>query len=404
MTTSGASETNRTDPGDLRNSDEIDGVERTRPGERLRIAFLTPVLTVGGAQRVTINIANSLAERGYAVDIVAGHLEGEFVSEIGDAVNAVNLDVPRVPGLGILAGVPHLLSYLESNRPSVLFASRTHTSILAIIACAVSSVDVHLATTEHDPYGWQPKPKDKVAVAIASRIYPLADDVIGVSEGVAESFVSNTRLDSTQTTVLNNPVDISSVQSQASEPVDHEWFTDPAIEPVVSLGRLEPQKSYPTLLEAFTELSESRPRARLVIMGKGSERDRLLSLARTLGIEDRVWFPGYVENPYAYIRRASVFVLSSKAEGLPTVLIEALACGCSIVATDCQYGPREILADGEYGLLVPVGDPTQMAAAIGKAFDDPVPPATCRERAEYFSMDAGGDRYEAYIRDVVDID
>ncbi|MFC6755687.1 MULTISPECIES: glycosyltransferase [Haloarcula] len=365
-----------------------------------RVAFFTPAPDFGGAQRVTVNIANSLADRGHEVDLVAGHLEGEFVSLIGDAVNTVELDVPQVPAAGILAAVPRLVSYLDEHRPEVLFASRTHTNLAAVAAGRLTDADVHVAVTEHSPFTHQPTRKDRVTAALAARLYPYADDVIGVSEGVAETVVQHTGRDRDGTTVLNNPVDIADIRSGAEEPVDHEWLDDPAVEPVVAVGRLKPAKDFGTLLRAFATLRERRPATRLVIVGKGTERDRLEALADRLGVADSVAFTGYTDNPYAYMARASVFAMSSKVEGLPTVLVEALACGCTIVSTDCQYGPREILEDGRYGRLTPVGDPEQMAETLCEALADPTPPERSRERATHFSMAAGADRYESYIQAV----
>jgi glycosyltransferase involved in cell wall biosynthesis len=367
-----------------------------------RVAFFTPAPSFGGAQRVTVTIANSLAKRGHDVDLVVGELAGEFAPIISDAVNTVELDVPDVPAVGILAGIPSLVSYLESRRPAVLFASRTHTNLAAVATGALADVDVHVAITEHSPFDYQDTARDRVTAALASRLYAYADDVITVSEGVARTVVDNTSVSTDGTTVLNNPIDIEAIGEGAEEPVGHDWLDDPELEPIVAVGRLEPVKGFSTLLEAFAALHESRPATRLVVVGKGPHREELASLARELGVADSVSFPGYTDNPYAYMGRASVFVLSSAVEGLPTVLIEALACGCTIVSTDCQYGPREILEDGRYGRLTPVGDAERMADAIGDALEDPTPPERGRERAQHFSMAAGADRYESYIAAVTE--
>lgn len=369
-----------------------------------KIAFFTPAPNYGGAQRVTVNIANSLAERGHDVDLVAGNLRGEFVNDIDDAVRTVDLDVPRVPALGILAGVPHLKSYIESARPQVLFSSRTHTNITAILAARAATAELHVAATEHSDYTQVENLKERVTGALAAQTYRFADDIVAVSKGVAESVVRNTPVSVDETTVLHNPVDIEDVQTTAEKGVNHEWFADPTIETIVSVGRLERQKDLSTLLRAFDRLQESRSEVRLIIVGKGSEREQLESLATSLGIQNAVSFEGYVENPYAYMRGSSVFVLSSQYEGLPTVLIEALACGSSIVATDCPHGPREVLSDGEYGRLTPVGEPDALAATINEALEEPVPGVKSRQRAEDFSMEAGADRYEAYVRRVTATD
>ena len=361
------------------------------------VAFFTPAPDFGGAQRVTVNIANSLAARGHDVDLVAGQLEGEFVSLIDGAVDTVELGLPDVPAAGILAAVPRLVSYLDEARPDVLFASRTHTNLAAVAAGQLTAAAVHVAITEHSPFTHQLTRKDRVTAALAARVYPYADDVIGVSEGVAETVVEHTGLDPDGATVLNNPIDIGDIRSGADEPVDHEWLDDPELEPIVAVGRLKASKDFGTLLRAFAAVHERRPATRLVIVGKGTARDRLETLARDLGVADSVAFTGYTDNPYAYMSRASVFAMPSKVEGLPTVLIEALACGCTIVSTDCQYGPREILEDGRYGRLTPVGDAERMAETIYDALDDPTPPERSRERAQHFSMAAGADRYESYI-------
>jgi glycosyltransferase involved in cell wall biosynthesis len=361
-----------------------------------------PAPRFGGAQRVTVNIANSLAARGYPIDLVTAQLDGTFVSEISDAVNTIDLAVTGVLGTGILTAVPKLVSYLEASQPAVLFASRTHTNIAAIVATWIADTDTRIAVTEHSPFDYQNTAKDRVAAALAAQIYPYADGVIAVSEGVAQSIVAGTNVSMEQITVLNNPIDLDAIQSGARQPVDHEWLTDPTLEPIVSVGRLKRQKGFSVLLESVSRLRESRPEIRLLIVGEGSDRDRLESLAHELDIEDIVSFTGYTDNPYIYMHHSSVFATASTAEGLPTVLIEALACGASIVSTDCQYGPREILCDGEYGRLTPVNDVQRMTQAIAATLDDPIAAKKIRQRAEHFSMEAGGDRYEMYIRNLID--
>jgi glycosyltransferase involved in cell wall biosynthesis len=138
------------------------------------------------------------------------------------------------------------------------------------------------------------------------------------------------------------------------------------------VGRLQQQKDYPTLLHAFAQVRQTRP-VHLLILGEGKERAQLEELIKKLGLEDDVSMPGFVMNPYAYMARASMFVLSSRWEGLPTVLIEALCCGTPVVSTDCPSGPREILKDGQYGQLVPVGEANALAQAIASTLDSKAP-------------------------------
>jgi glycosyltransferase involved in cell wall biosynthesis len=194
--------------------------------------------------------------------------------------------------------------------------------------------------------------------------YPLADVISAVSEGAADDLSHVARIARERVQVIHNPIITPELAVKVKERIDHPWF-QPVEPPVIlSAGRLDPQKDYPLLLKAFARVRQSLP-ARLLILGEGPDRDALLSLARELGLgEDALCLAGFVPNPYPYMAQASVFVLSSRWEGLPTVLVEALYCGAPIISTDCPSGPREILRDGAYGKLVPVGDVESLSAAI----------------------------------------
>jgi glycosyltransferase involved in cell wall biosynthesis len=370
-----------------------------------RVSFFLSTLGYGGAQRVTINLASGLAERGYDIDLVVGRLEGESASEVSNSVRLVDLDIPSVPAVGIFAGIPRLRSYLESESPALLISGLTHTNVATVIAASMADVPTFVAPTEHLAFDYRSESsyKSRLLRHLARFTYPFADDVLAVSEGVAESVVKQTRVDRDQTTVLYNPVDIEYVEKKAAETVDHQWFRDTTIDPIVSVGRLEPQKDIQTLIDAFESVHDARPETRLVVVGKGSERAQLVELVQSRGLSDVVRFPGYVDNPFAYISGASVFVLSSHFEGLPTVLIEALACETPIIATDCPYGPSEILADGRYGRLTPVGDVDAMAAAIVDSLDGPNSPKQSLDRARDFSMSTSIERYEEYIQRVTGV-
>jgi glycosyltransferase involved in cell wall biosynthesis len=164
---------------------------------------------------------------------------------------------------------------------------------------------------------------------------------------------------------------------------------------LINVGRLAPQKDHETLLRAFALVRAGRPGLRLAVVGGGSENAlaRLQALAGELGVAQAVAFLGYQPNPLRYVARAQLFVLSSRFEGFPNVLLEALACGTPVVSTDCPSGPREILDEGAYGELVPVGDPATMAAAIGRTLEAPLPSSTLKARAAVFDYDAAVERY-----------
>jgi glycosyltransferase involved in cell wall biosynthesis len=283
----------------------------------------------------------------------------------------------------------------------VLFVERTHTSIPAIAATVLSDVDVYVVPTVHYTHSHSVGLKSKLVKRLAARLWTAADGVIAVSEGVARDIAESTDINERNITALHNPVDIDEIQSMANNTIDHKWLDNDDVRSIVSVGRLEPQKDRRTLLKSFATLTHTYPDVRLIIVGKGSLREKLESFAKSLNINEKVHFTGFVENPYAYMQQASVFVLSSTNEALPTVLIEALACGCSIVSTDCPHGPREILCGEKYGRLTPVGVPSKMAAKIGEALEDPIKAEVARSRAEHFSLRAGAKRYDEYIQEAI---
>jgi glycosyltransferase involved in cell wall biosynthesis len=197
-------------------------------------------------------------------------------------------------------------------------------------------------------------------------------------------------------TVIYNPVFTPDLLHKAQEPVDHPWFAPAGLPVILGVGRLAEQKDFFTLIRAFALVRQHRP-ARLIIVGEGPDRPGLEALARELGVADDVSLPGFSTNPYAYMRQADVFVLSSLFEGLPAVLVEALAVGVPIVSTRCPHGPEEILQDGICGPLVPVGDAAAMADAICATLDAPLPAHVLQERARAFALDTIVEQYKKVL-------
>jgi len=193
--------------------------------------------------------------------------------------------------------------------------------------------------------------------------------------------------------MILNPVITPDLHALGASPLSHPWFAPGQPPVVVGIGRLERQKDFPTLIRAVARVRRSRP-VRLLILGEGGKRPALEALVHELGLEEDVALPGFVENPYAYLARAQVFALSSIFEGLPTVLIEALALGTPVVATDCRTGPREILDDGRLGRLVAMAQPEALAAAIAETLDRPPAPVPAEDLAAYRQADAA----DSYIR------
>ena len=230
------------------------------------------------------------------------------------------------------------------------------------------------------------------------RAYEQADAVVAVSDGVADDLARLTVLVERIRTI-HNPVVGPELEALSREPVGHPWLAPGEPPVVLSVARLTDQKDLPILVAAFARLRAQRP-ARLLILGDRPTPERtaarigeLQMLAYRLGVVADVELPGFVANPYAYMARARLFVLSSRYEGFANVLVEAMACGCPVVSTDCPSGPAEILDGGRYGPSVPVGDDVALAAAMERALAAPPDPTVLRGRAAAFTVERATDGY-----------
>jgi glycosyltransferase involved in cell wall biosynthesis len=227
---------------------------------------------------------------------------------------------------------------------------------------------------------------------LARRLYGWADAAIGVSRGISEDLAQHTAIPKARIITIYNPTFTAESLHKAASPLEHPWLTPDSPPVILGAGRLTTQKDFPTLLRAFARIRKRCP-ARLVILGEGKSRPALIDLATDLGIVQEMMLPGFVDNPFAWMSRSAVFVLSSVWEGFPGVLIEAMACGCPVVSTDCPSGPAEILNGDEYGPLVSMGDDKALAEAVLNTLQEPLDPAKLRARAAEYSVDRALDRY-----------
>ena len=360
------------------------------PERSERLALLTSHMEDGGAQRAMLKLAGGLAERGYPVDLVLTQARGAFLAEVSPAVRVVDLGAPRVA-----ASVPALVRYLRHERPVAMLSALDYVNIVALWSRRLAGGQTRLVVSERNhlstAHRHRTRRRDKLMPGLLQRFYPWADAIVAVSKSVADDLTATTGLSRDRIEVIYNPVVTPEVVRMVQEPLDHPWFRPGQPPVVVAVGGLRRQKDYTTMVEAFAQLRRRRP-ARLLILGEGPERVEIEALVARCGVEPDVQMPGFVANPYAYMARGAVFVLSSRWEGLPGVLIEALFCGVPTVSTDCPGGSREILADGRYGRLVPVGDPNALARALESALSGELarPP---RESWRPFEMDTVVDRY-----------
>ncbi|MCA1636184.1 MAG: glycosyltransferase [Acidobacteria bacterium] len=364
-------------------------VSRGGPLSRARVACFIPDMTDGGAQRAVVKLIGGIAARGLAVDLVLVNSEGPHLGAVDARARVVDLAAGRVARV-----IPKLARYLSRERPHALVSFLSHANVAALASRALARSGARVAVVEQNTVSAVRSGlrRDGLLPALVRRTYPRADAVVAVSEGVARDLVSRLGVPPGKVHVIPNPVVDEALLRAATAPAGHPWFGDDGAPVFLAVGRLTAQKDFPTLLRAFRMLRQSRA-ARLMILGEGEARAELEAMTDEMSLTDDVALPGFVENPYARMSRAAAFVLSSRWEGLPTVLIEALACGCPVVATDCPSGPREILEGGAYGALVPVGDAAAMRDAMARALDAPPRAAALRGRAALYSVGRAVDQY-----------
>lgn len=331
------------------------------------ISLFIPSVHGGGAEKAMLVFAAELVKRGFGVDLVVAKFQGPHVSSIPQGVRVVDLQSSRM-----LKAIPRLVQYFAETRPQAVYSTITHANIAAVWAARRAGLTAPVIVRQSNA----PRAETKSSMGryIASRIipfaYPHASGIIAVSDGVRSELLELNRHLARLTKVVPTPVLTKEVQQLGAENPSHPWLQDSGAPVILSAGRLEYHKGMLDLIRAFRRVRDIRP-ARLVILGEGSERGRLESEVARLGLSQDVSLPGFSSNPFSFMKRASVFVLASHYEGLPNVLIQALAFGTPVVATDCRSGPAEILDGGRLGRLVRVGNIGELAAAIEQSLDSP---------------------------------
>lgn len=355
-----------------------------------RILIFIPNLQAGGAQRVAVALANGFAARGYHCDLVIG-TGGAFRALVADNVSLHELGANRTIGC-----LPGLIRHLRRSRPDVIFSMMTHTNIVAALAHRITGTKARLVLSERVSLRFlSPSLGDRLALKLMPWLYRYADRVAVVARDMEAEVAAAARLPADRIVTLYNPVLDAAFYKMANDPDAefHPWLESRTGQSlIIAVGRLYVQKDFSTLIRAFAEVRTVRNNVRLIILGEGELREDLASLVRELEIEESVSMPGFTQNPYAAMRRADLFVLSSVAEGLPGVLIQAMACGLPVVSTDCPTGPREILEDGKWGRLVPVGDVQSLAKAMLATLSEEEIPDV-RKRASLFEEGRAIDRH-----------
>ena len=330
-----------------------------------RIALFLYSLDGGGAEGVMANLACNFVKRGLKVDLVLVRAKGPFLSQLSPEVHVVELKASKT-----LTCLPDLIRYLRREKPAVMLSTMHYANEMALWAKQLSRTSTKVFVTEQNTvslYARQTSRKvEKWTPLSAKLFYPWADGIIACSHDVAKDLSQVTGLPLKSIQVIYNPVLTPELAAKAAEPIDHPWFAPGEPPVILGAGRLVGQKDFATLIRSFAIVRQSRPARLMILGGNAGSGPTLEALVKELELTDDVVMPGFKENYFAYLAKADVFVLSSRWEGLPTVLIHAMAVGAPIVSTDCKSGPAEILDQGKYGTLVPVGNPEAMAEAILK--------------------------------------
>ncbi len=355
----------------------------------LDLLIYVPSLSGGGAERAVIDVATGMGQRGYSCTLCC--------NQVGEAYRPL-LDERELPVLELcvkrtVAALPGLARTVRSRRPRTVLSTITHANVVAALAAraAFPAPRIVLRQANTMPASEQRNLRAKLSVRSVPWVYRTADAIVAVSQATSDDMARH-GVPAEKISVIENGVDHAFIEREALKlPEKPPPSMSDSSRILVSLGRLTKQKAFDTLLHAHARLDDD---VQLWILGEGSDRRALEALAHELGVEERVWLPGFVSNPFPYIKRANAFVLSSRWEGMPNALVQALSLGVPCVATDAPGGSREVLMDGKVGWLAPVDDPSSLADAIHHALRTPAvrrPDSAWRER---FSSERMMDRYE----------
>lgn len=359
------------------------------------VAVLVSYSGDGGVERMINHLIAGFVDAGCRVDVLVLRTAGGHYVGLPDGVR-----IRRLGTVHAALAVPMLAWYLRRHRPPVLLAAKDRAGRAAIrarrLARVPTRVFVRIGNTLSQALAGRSALRRRLRYRPIRRLYPRADGIIAISRGVADDIVATTGVDRQRVHVAYNPVITPQIRVAGHQAPPHPWLGNRAVPVVLGVGRLTAQKDFTTLLHAFARV-RARRRARLVILGEGEDRRDLEALVARLAIDPDVLMPGFVANPYAWMAHSEVFVLSSAWEGFGNVLVEAMAFGTPVVSTDCRSGPREILAGGEQGALVPVGEPQALARAIEDTLERPVSPDRLEAAASVYTAEHSTARYRKIL-------
>ncbi|MFD2035448.1 glycosyltransferase [Belliella marina] len=353
-------------------------------------------LNQGGVQRMMVNVANYFDQNGHEVSFYLAKKQGQYIENLNPGIKLYSADTDNRLKL-----LRKFSRFLKLNPHDTIFTAVPHFNLIAIMCKMISGSKVKLIISERSntfqefqksPWGFY-----KISFFLIPFLYRFANEIVAVSKGVADDLAKAAMIPRSRITVVYNPAFNETMLTKKSEQVDHPWIKSPRSEKLlIAVGRLTPQKDFGTLITSMTHIDDSE--VKLIIVGEGDELPKLQKLVASLGLGHRVDFAGFQLNPVAWIAKCDVFVLSSLWEGFGNILVEALATGTTIVSTNCESGPSEILDMERYGYLTPVGNPKSMAKTIQKALAKRLDESTQIARAKDFDVNHILKNYEVLFQ------
>lgn len=348
------------------------------------IAIYLPDLSGGGAERLHLRLAPLFQAQGLDVTLLLDRRKGALADQVPEGIKVVELNADRQ-----VKAVFKLARYLRQAKPDVLIANMEHMNVMAVVARMATRARTRIIVTQHNAFSEQvrrPSLKYRLLPLLYRTFLPFADEIVTVSTGVADDLAQHSGLRRDRMTVIYNGVVTEDFDERTISGLPTHPWQNSGFPVIAGMGRFVAQKDFSTLLQAFAIVA-SQTDARLLLLGDGPLRGELEQQAETLGITDKISMPGFIDNPLPDIKSAGLFVLSSRFEGFGNVIAEALACGTPVVSTDCPHGPAEILEDGRYGALVPVGNPEALARAMLDALQATPDPDMLKQRGRVFSTE-----------------
>ncbi|MCH7400525.1 glycosyltransferase [Belliella kenyensis] len=352
-------------------------------------------LNQGGVQRMMVNVANFFDHKGDEVTFFLARDQGQYRENLNPGVKILSAETDNRFKL-----LFKLRTLLRKHEFDTMFTAVPHFNIIALLAKAFANANCKLILSERsntlEEFKESPWGMYKLSFFLIPILYRFANGIVAVSHGVADDLAKVALISKKNISVIYNPAFNRQMHLNRHLEVAFPWPKDEETKFLIGVGRLTPQKDFGTLIQALNYIPN--PKVKLIIVGEGDELEKLTAYSEALGLTDRVFFAGFQLNPIAWIAKCDVFVLSSLWEGFGNIVVEALAAGVTIVSTDCKSGPSEIIEQGKYGYLTPVGNPEEMAKTIQRALESPMDMAAQISRAEMFDVDIILKNYEVLFK------